>query len=78
MRTNDADALTIDLVPFRDDVQTVIRRGKNMSAMMLREGYDQMAINRQEDMINAKLRDLRIRTASALQDCLTKIISDNR
>jgi hypothetical protein len=78
MRTNGATALTIDLVPFRDSVQDVIRRGKLMSQMMIKEGYTQEAINRQEDLTNAELRDLRIRTAGALQDCLTKIISDNR
>ena len=78
MRTDSASVLNVDLCPFRDDVQKVIRRGKLMTQMMVREGYDQSAINRAEDQTNAELRDLRIRTASALQDCLTKIISDNR
>ena len=78
MRTNTAENLTIDLVPFRDSVQATVRRHKMLMDLMRREGYSQENINKQEDILTAELRDLRIRTAAALQDTLTIIIRDNR
>jgi len=76
--TKSAERLQIDLVGFRDDVQKIIRRGRLTLDLMRKEGYDNPALNRQEDLINAELRDLRIRTTTGFQEVLTRIIKENQ
>ena len=72
-----ADRLLVDLVPFRDAVQKVTRRGKMVIALMTEEGADQARIAKERELIEREILDLRLVTSHAFQDTLTLIVRQN-
>jgi hypothetical protein len=72
-----ADSLTVDLIPFRDEVQKVIRRGKMVITLLQQEGADPSRIQREGDAITKELLDVRLRVTYAFQETLTLIIKQN-
>jgi len=75
--TATADRLQVDLVPFRDAVQKVTRRGKMVLALMEEEGADPMRIVKERELIDREILDLRLTTTHIFQDCLTLIVRQN-
>jgi hypothetical protein len=72
-----ADRLQVDLIPFRDAVQRVTRRGKMVLALMEEEGADPMRLVKEREQIDREILDLRLVTTHAFQDTLTLIVRQN-
>ena len=75
--TATADRLQVDLVPFRDAVQKITRRGKMVLALMTEEGADQTRIAKERELIDREILDLRLMASHAFQDTLTLIVRQN-
>jgi hypothetical protein len=72
------DRLSIDLIPFRDEVQNIVRKHRLLRDLMVREKYSQEQINHEDDLLEIQLRDLRIKQTTGFQDLLSYIINQNK
>jgi hypothetical protein len=72
-----ADTLNVSLVPFRDKVQEIVRRGKTIISTMEREGYPDQRIELERTALAREILDLRIRTSQAFSETLLAIVREN-
>lgn len=63
-----------NLVPFRDTVQSIIRRGKLTVALMEKEGASPQRVDQEVENIRREIMDLRIKTVQDFHEYLSKII----
>ncbi|MFA5268799.1 MAG: hypothetical protein WC379_12585 [Methanoregula sp.] len=77
MKAVSKEPLTGDLEGYRDKVDTIARRGKQVIALMQVEHYPIERINKEKELLRREVTDARMTALQAYSGRLQKIESDS-